>query len=209
MIYSVHGDLIYLDPLTSVAVVECGGVGYKLACSTHTLAKLPQNPSDDKEVRLFTYMQVREDSVELFGFSSKEEVDMFKLLISVSGVGPKAGISLLSQFTPDKLAFAVTTEDTRAISQTPGIGAKTAARIVLELKDKFAKEFAEVTKEVVIANTRVTNTKVNNTTMKDAQDALTALGYSRTQVVSVLSRIDMSKDIEEVIRIALSMLLNQ
>ena len=209
MIYSLSGELIYSDALSSTAVIECAGVGYKLTVTSNTLTKLPLDAGG--KVRLYTHMQVREDAVELFGFYQKDELDMFRLLISVSGVGPKAAMSVLSMFTPDKLAFVVASEDTKAISKAPGVGAKTAARIVLELKDKLAKAFSTVASEAILSSGKSTKLPqaIGGSKMKDAQEALAVLGYSRTEIVSALSKIDMTKDLEEIIRTALASLLNQ
>ena len=140
MIYSLNGGLIHLDALTSSAVIECGGVGYKVTVTSGTLARLPSVMEPPHKVRIFTHMQVREDAVELYGFATEEELTMFKMLITVSGVGPKAAISILSLFTPQKLALAIAEEDAKAISKAPNVGAKTAGRIILDLKSKLAKE---------------------------------------------------------------------
>jgi len=209
MIYSLNGELVYSDALSSTAVIECAGVGYKLTVTSNTMTRLPLDGAN-KNIRLLTHMQVREDAVELYGFYSKEELDMFRLLISVSGVGPKAAMSILSLFTPDKLALAVASEDTKAISRAPGVGGKTAARVVLELKDKLAKEFGSIVSDSVTNSPKhAAAVPVAGNKMKDAQEALTVLGYSRSEIVSVLSKIDMSKDLEEIIRLALAALLRQ
>ena len=128
---------------TELAVVECGGVGY--ACRT-TLSTLSQLQAVGNDVMLYTYLHVREDNIELFGFASQQELNCFKMLISVSGVGPKAALSILSDVTPEKFALLVASEDSKTLTRTKGIGAKTAQRIVLELKDKIVKENQEVDK---------------------------------------------------------------
>lgn len=140
MIYTLRGLLTEADVTGSAIVIECAGVGYRLTATANTIASLPSlryGPDGDvneyDEIKVYTYMAVKEDGVELFGFKDKEELDTFKLLISVQGVGPKAAMSILSLFTPGKLAFVVASEDTKSISRAPGVGAKTAARIVLEL----------------------------------------------------------------------------
>ena len=137
MFYYISGKLAILD--MTFAVVDAGGVGYKLTISQNTYASLPHTPDKTADVKLYTYMAVREDGVELFGFGSSDELDAFKLLITVSGVGPKAAIAILSQLTPQKLTLAICSDDKKAIAQANGIGPKTAARIVLELKDKLKK----------------------------------------------------------------------
>ena len=135
MIYSVKGELIHKD--LSLAVIECGGVGY--ACRT-TYSTLSQIGSVGNNVTLLTYLYVREDNVELFGFLTSQELNCFKMLISVSGVGPKVALAILSDISPEKFAMTIATGDAKAITRTKGVGPKLAQRIVLELKDKIAKE---------------------------------------------------------------------
>ena len=139
MFYYIKGKLAHLDP--TYAVVDAGGVGYKLTISASTHSQMPphRSVSEAPEVTLYSYMAVREDGIELFGFATEEELDSFKMLITVSGVGPKAAISILSLLSPQKLALAICTDDKKTISKANGIGPKTAARIVLELKDKLKK----------------------------------------------------------------------
>ena len=140
MIYCLTGELIFLDALNYTAVIDCAGVGYKVTVTANTLTKL--SPLTDKEVRVYTHMQISEaNGVELFGFFATDELEAFKLLITVSGIGPKGAVAVLSAMDPMQLSLAIAAEDSRAISRAQGIGAKTAARIVLELKDKFAKVF--------------------------------------------------------------------
>ena len=136
MFYYLNGELALRD--INTCVIDCGGVGYKLTISTITSESLASKLG--QKVKLYTHLAVREDGVEMFGFGSNEERHTFNLLTAVSGIGPKAAMSILSVMTPDRLAMAVCTEDIKSISKAPNIGAKTAARIVLELKDKIAKE---------------------------------------------------------------------
>ena len=133
MIYSVRGKLIHTE--NSAAVVECGGVGYLCQTTMNTLKTLKLN----SEVTLYTYLNVREDAVDLFGFATQNELATFKTLISVSGVGPKAGLSVLSELTAEQVAMAIATDDIKTITRAQGIGKKIAQRIILELKDKLAK----------------------------------------------------------------------
>ena len=121
MIYCLSGELLFTDAVASTAVIDCCGVGYKVTVTSNTLRKLPMNPEKPPRIRLLTYMQVREDGVDLFGFYTAEELDMFKMLISVSGVGPKAAVSILSLMTPEKLSLSIATEDVKAISKAPGV----------------------------------------------------------------------------------------
>ena len=143
MFYYIEGKLAHLD--YGFAVIDANGVGYKLTITQTTYEAMPPHLSVSEApiVRLYSYMAVREDGIELFGFATESELEAFKLLITVSGVGPKAAIAILSVFSPDKLFITIMNEDTKAIAKANGIGAKTAARIVLELKDKISKSYSE------------------------------------------------------------------
>ena len=132
MIYSLDGTLTYFDQ--NFAVVSCGGVGFK--CFT-TLTTLQSLPGMGKPVQLFTYLSVREDALDLYGFATTAELDCFKLLISVNGVGPKAALAILSELSADRLAVCIAGGDAKSLTRAPGIGKKIAERIVLELKDKM------------------------------------------------------------------------
>lgn len=200
MFYYISGILAHRE--AGLAVIDCGGVGYKLTISQNTLSELDRTASRTDKVKLFTHMAVREDDVELFGFYTEEELSTFKLLLTVSGVGPKAAMGVLSAFTPEGLARAVTTEDTKAISRANGIGAKGAARIVLELKDKLS--YVDSGDTVIAAKPSTSVTK-SNSKLTEASEALTALGYSRAEVNSVLSKINTEKmESGDIIRAALA-----
>ena len=207
MFYYISGKLAHLDP--TFAVVDAGGVGYKLSISGSTHAAMPHHltVSEPPTVKLYSYMAVREDGVELFGFASEEELSSFKLLITVSGVGPKAALSILTQLTPQKLAIAICTEDKKAIAKANGIGPKTAARIVLELKDKL-KQQAVFEGDEAISLDEATDLGGSSSKRKDAEDALAVLGYSRSEASSVLRTIDtQSLELDEIIRQALKKLM--
>lgn len=207
MFYYISGKLAHLDP--TFAVVDAGGVGYKLTISGSTHAAMPHRltVSEPPEVKLYSYMAVREDGVELFGFASEEELSSFKLLITVSGVGPKAALSILTQLTPQKLAIAICTEDKKAIAKANGIGPKTAARIVLELKDKLKQQTVFEGDEAISLD-EATDLGGSSGKRKDAEDALTVLGYSRSEASSVLRTIDtQSLELDEIIRQALKKLM--
>lgn len=207
MFYYIKGKLALLDP--SFAVIDAGGVGYKLSISYTTYSLLSKNASADGDgsTTLYTYMSVREDGVELFGFATAEELDTYKLLITVSGVGPKAAIAILSQMTPQKLVVAICSEDKKAISQANGIGPKTAARIILELKDKLAKSQISVDASAFDTLTATDSATVGSK-LSDAQEALMALGYSRNEAYNVLKSIDTaSLEIDEIIRLALKKIM--
>ena len=207
MFYYISGKLALLD--LSYAVIDACGVGYKLTISQTTYSSLPHNQKDMAEkVTLYTHMAVREDGIELYGFHSSEELDAFKLLISVSGVGPKAAIAILSQLTPQKLSLAICADDKKAIAAANGIGPKTAARIILELKDKISKaSFSDEGTDDLMSSSASTSA-VSSNKLADAQDALMALGYSRNEAYSVLKTIDVSNlEIDEIIRLALKKIM--
>ena len=200
MFYHFRGELVYTD--STIAVVDCGGVGYKLSISLNTYNEI--SDCVGQEIKLFSHLQVREDAMELYGFCSHEELECFKLLISVSGVGPKAAMSILSIFTPDRFSFAVCTEDARALAKASGVGTKTAARIVLELKDKISKDSVSGTPEKLTSslNTSV-STPQKSTKLSEAADALTVLGYNRSEILDVLRTVSPDLELEEMITQAL------
>ena len=205
MFYYISGRLAHLD--MNYAVVDAGGVGYKLTISQTTYSNLPHRAESEeaKRVTLYTYMAVREDGVELFGFSTKTELDAFKLLISVSGIGPKAAMSILTLLTPEKFALAVCTDDKKTISKANGIGPKTAARIILELKDKLMKEHGDAG----VSALPVSSPAAKSTgKLQEATDALLVLGYSRAEALAALKDIDTSAiELEEIIRLSLKKLM--
>ena len=201
MFYYLNGNLAYKD-LTS-CVIDCGGVGYKLTISQITSDSLSSKL--DKEVRLFTHLAVREDGVELFGFGSDEERECFNRLTSVSGIGPKVAMSILSTMTPEKLAIAITTEDVKLIAKTPGIGAKTAARIVLELRDKISKDMLSISAEALKLSSPAT-VSASSPNLSEAMEALTVLGYDEPSITRALAGIDPKSDVGDIIRLALKKL---
>ncbi len=203
MFYYISGKLAYSNPNT--AVIDAGGVGYKMTISENTFNALPRLNSDGY-AKLYTYMAVREDDVELFGFVSEAELSTFKMLLTVSGVGPKAAISILSLLTPEKFALAVCTEDRKMIAKANGIGPKTAARIILELKDKMLKN-TDIA-DVATAGYESISIPTNSGKLSEAQDALMVLGYSRSEALNVLKSIDtQSLELEDIIKKALKLLI--
>ena len=200
MIYHLNGTLELCEE--GSCVIDCGGVGYKLFVSDNTYTAIVGHVG--KSMKLLTYLQVREDAVELYGFKTNDELSAFKLLITVSGVGPKAAMSILSLLTPDKLSMAICGEDTKTIAKANGIGVKTAARVVLELKDKIAKQvFAS-------SDTGYTQAPVSigkGSNLSEALDALVVLGYSKAEAQRALMGIDPTLDVTKIIPLALSKLL--
>ena len=200
MFYYLNGTLEYRE--ANLCVIDCGGVGYKLTTSLITSELLSEMVG--KKVKLFTHLAVREDGIELFGFESNEEKECFNNLISVSGVGPKAAMSILSIMTPDNFALAVCTEDAKAISKAQGIGGKTAARIILELKDKINMDMGSVS--VKIGAKAIPSPQTFGGNLKEAGEALMVLGYDKTTVSNCLSGMDPRTDVGELVRLALKKL---
>ena len=207
MFHYIKGTLALL--LSDTAVLDVGGVGYKLTISGTTYDAMPPNRStkEPPTVLLYTYMAVREDGIELYGFATEAELASFRLLISVSGVGPKAAMAILSLLTPEKFALAVCTDDKKTISKANGIGPKTAARIILELKDKLMKEHAGEDLSAVSAPSPVSVGGARGR-LAEATDALMVLGYSRTEALAALKDIETDKiELEEIIRLCLKKLM--
>lgn len=209
MFYYLKGALAKLD--INFAVIDCAGVGYKLTISgtSHETLGRKLAEGSEPEVKLYTHLAVREDDVELFGFATETELSTFRMLISVSGVGPKAAMAILSILTPEKFALAACTNDTKAISKASGVGAKTAARIVLELHDKLQKQM-DVIPQVELLDTAngAVGTGINKGKLAEAQDALMVLGYSRSEASSALKNIDATGfDLEGIIKAALKNLM--
>lgn len=204
MFYYISGKLALATPTT--AVIDAGGVGYKLTISENTYNSLPPRHAEIPTAKLYTYMAVREDDVELFGFANEAELSSFKLLLTVSGVGPKAAISILSLLTPEKFALAVCTEDKKTIAKANNIGPKTAARIILELKDKLSKTTA--LDAAANASIESVSPMTNTGKLAEAQDALLVLGYSRAEALNALKNIDtQTLELEEIIKRALKQLM--
>lgn len=202
MIYHLNGTLELCEP--SFCVIDCTGVGYKLSITENTYGSIVGHVGE--KMKLLTHLQVREDDVELYGFKTNDELSAFKLLITVSGVGPKAAIAILSLMTPDRLASAICTEDSKAIAKANGIGPKTAARVVLELKDKMAKQvFAN---NVGVGTTSAPTLNIGSSSnLSEALDALIVLGYSKQDAQRALVGIDPNLDVTKIIPLALNKLM--
>lgn len=204
MFYYIKGELVAADQ--NYAVLDVCGVGYKLTISANTRSSLPpfRSVKEPPLVLLYTHFAVREDDVELFGFSTEEELKTFRTLTNVSGIGPKAAMSILSTLTPQKLALAVSSEDKRAIAAANGIGAKTAARVILELKDKMSfisdSDVGEAFKEQAEEPTAAKGS------LSEAAAALTALGYSKAEIAGALKDADPTMSVDLIIKQALKKL---
>lgn len=191
MIYSLQGELTHWE--AGLAVIECGGVGYACRTTMNTISKI----RDRDKVRLFTYMHVTENSLDLFGFADSAELASFRQLISVSGVGPKAALSILSDITPSKLALCIATGDSKTLTRSPGIGAKIAQRIVMELKDKVAKEQKFTSSELAAVPISGGNA------LTEAMTALQTLGFNPAQCGAALAGADPDAGVEELIKYGL------
>lgn len=203
MIAYVRGTLEYVEPETSLVVLECGGIGYNILVPGKEFSLLPGR---GQEVRLHTFLQVREDAMQLFGFLSREDLKFFRLLIGVNGIGPKAALGILSVFGADELRFAILADDAKTISRAPGIGAKTARKLILELKDKISLEdvfeqrpSTESAEEAGAAKT------AGGGSAEEAVQALVALGYSGTDALKAVRRVEGAQemDVEEILKAAL------
>lgn len=196
MFYSLTGKIIYKDEQT--VAISCGGVGFKCFTTRNSLAKLSLQSGD---VTVFTHLNVREDALDLFGFATNDELDAFKLLITVSGVGPKAALAILSELSPDAFAVAVASGDTKAITAANGVGPKLAQRVIMELKDKIANVSFISEESSSVSNAVNTANSMGNTS--EAIAALTALGYSQTEASVAVSKLSPNLSVEELIKGAL------
>lgn len=196
MFYSLTGKIIYKDEQT--VAISCGGVGFKCFTTRNSLSALSLSSGD---VTVFTHLNVREDALDLFGFATADELEAFKLLISVSGVGPKAALAILSELNPDAFAVAVASGDAKAITAANGVGPKLAQRVIMELKDKIANvSFISEESSSVSASVGAVNSMSNTS---EAVAALTALGYSQTEASVAVSKLSPTLSVEELIKGAL------
>ena len=196
MYYYVFGQVAHVEPY--LAVIDCGGVGYACRTTTHTLSQIKKG---DK-AKLFTYLAVKEDAMDLYGFFSQEELKLFQQLISVSGVGPKAALAILSSSTPANLAMSIITGDEKALTSAPGVGKKIAQRVILELKDKLAKGQTISASGESISRDAVTIIPQNK--LSEASAALAVLGYSQAEINIALKGVDIDgQPLEQIIRLAL------
>ena len=198
MVSYVRGELVAIEE--EKVIIDVNGVGFGIFMPAQSMNYLPMI---GEEVRLHTYMNVREDAIQLFGFLTKDDLKVFKLLIGVSGIGPKGGLSILSQLSPDDLRFAVMANDAKAIAKAPGIGKKTAEKLIIELKDKLSIE--DVLNKVDDGETVVTASGASNEIQAEAVQALVALGYGNTESMKAVKKVQMDEDttVEEVLKLAL------
>ncbi|MCI9273558.1 MAG: Holliday junction branch migration protein RuvA [Clostridiales bacterium] len=193
MFYSLKGNLIHTEP--GVAVIECAGMGFKCLTTMSTQRALPPLGS---QTLLYTHMNVREDAVDLFGFATQGELNCFKMLTSVTGVGPKVGLAILSELQSEQVALAIASGDSKTLTRAAGVGNKLAQRIILELKDKLkgmSGNGAAVSQVVGVASA------AGN--VSEAINALSVLGYTPSDVAPVVAKLDSSLPVEELIRLSL------
>lgn len=197
MIYNISGTLTYVGD--QFLVVECSGIGFKCFSSLSTLKSVGRT---GEKINLFTYLSVKEDALDLFGFATEEELSFFKLLITVSGVGPKAAVAVLSELEPSRLALAIASGDVKSITRANGVGKKTAERIVLELKDKVANVASSSDMQSVASAAAV----VEESAAGEAVAALVALGFNKSDAAVVVGAMDKSLSADEMIRLGLRQL---
>lgn len=200
MISYIKGKIADIEQ--DLVVVESNNIGYNIKIASATAANLP---SVGENVKIYTYMAVREDDISLYGFITKDDLNIFKLLIGVNGIGPKGALGVMSALTADDIRFAVLSDDIKAISKAPGIGTKTAQRLIIELKDKLSLEDAF---EQKLENNQAKATiagNPSNDAKNEAIMALTALGYSNSEAIRAVKDIDITQDMdsEAILKMAL------
>lgn len=202
MISYIKGTLAHLEPEESLVVVETGGIGYGILISGKDLDLLPGH---GEEIRLYTYLQVKEDGLQLYGFLTREDQKLFKMLLSVSGIGPKGALGILTALSADDLRFAVLADDAKAISKAPGIGHKTAQKLILELKDKLKLEDAFEVKLAKADLGRKSDLSGLTKAKNEAVEALTALGYSSADALKAVRQTELTEEmsVEEILKAAL------
>ena len=201
MISYIRGELIAIEE--EKVIVDVNGVGFGIYMPGQAMSLLP---SVGETVKLHTYMNVREDAMQLFGFLTRDDLSVFKLVIGVSGIGPKGGLSILSQLSPDELRFAVMSHDVKAISAAQGIGKKTAEKLIIELKDKLNIE--DVLGKVSDVSPKMVADPANQV-QAEAVQALVALGYGNSEALKAVKKVDVDKDttVEEVLKLALKYIM--
>ena len=195
MFYSLTGKIVYSD--TSSVALDCSGVAFRCSVTLNTLKTLGRI---GETATLYTYLSVREDALELFGFADVQEMEFFKLLIGVSGVGPKAAISILSQHTPNALALSIAAGDVKSITRAPGVGAKIAQRVIMELKDKMAKLAPSNVGTEDFSGVQQVSMGGN---ISEAVSALAALGFSAADAAKALTGEDPNARVEDLVKLGL------
>lgn len=190
MIYSVKGEVTHIAQ--NLVVVECGGVGYACRATSSAVSRAELG----KELKLFTYLNIREDAAELYGFADESELNCFKMLISVSGVGCKVAIAILSTINPQEFALAVVNDDSKKITKVPGIGPKLASRIVLELKDKLKKDNSLTDTQIP----QIRLSAMGSNAFSEALTALMVLGFTNTQAQSALEGLSPELTVQELVK---------
>ncbi len=200
MISYIKGELVSFEK--DKVIVDVGGVGFGIYMPAQAMGRLP---GVGKEVKLHTYLNVKEDAMQLFGFPTRDALELFKLLIGVNGIGPKGGLSILSQLSPDDLRFAVLSKDVKAISSAPGIGKKTAEKLILELKDKL--QIGDVMEGQSSGGDA--SSMLGQEAASDAVNALTALGYGSTEALRAVRQVEIEENatVEEILKAALKFLI--
>lgn len=203
MISYIKGELV--EVFEEGVVVESGGIGYEIKMPLSSISNLPRTKND---IKIYTYLHVREDAIGLFGFLTRDDLKTFKLLITVNGIGPKGALGILSAITPDNLRFAIMSDDAKTIAKAPGIGSKTASKLILELKDKFKLE--DVFEQSFInSNNDVGESGITAGSLYDLKkeviDALVVLGYSGTDAAKVISKVEIKEGMtsEQVLKLCL------
>ena len=201
MISYIRGELIAIEE--EKVIVDVNGVGFGIFMPGQAMNMLP---TIGEEVKLHTYMNVREDALQLFGFLTRDDLNVFKLVIGVSGIGPKGGLSILSHLSPDDLRFAVMSHDVKAISGAPGIGKKTAEKLIIELKDKLSIE--DVLERAADTSSHVA-TNVTNQIQSEAVQALVALGYGNAEALKAVKKVEVNEDttVEDVLKLSLKYIM--
>ena len=205
MISYIRGELCDIEE--QKAIVDVNGVGYGIYMPQQALSLLPPM---GQQVKIHTYLNIREDAMQLFGFLTKEDLNVFRLLIGVNGIGPKAGLNILSCLSPDELRFAVLSGDAKAISATPGIGKKTAEKLILELKDKLnIEDMLEHAAQGGDSEDLASGTDTASNTMQaEAVQALTALGYGSAESLRAVKKSSPEcSSVEDILKEALKFLL--
>lgn len=200
MFYYINGTVTVME--ANLAVLDCGGVGYACHTTNYTLAQLQLG----KQQKLFTYCNIKEDAFDIFGFSTKEELNCFNRLISVSGIGPKVALAILSAVTPGQFTLAVVTGDEKTLTMAQGVGKRMAQRIILELKDKLTGELPDYQSGGVTVPVQT----MGSSKVSEASAALATLGYSQSEIAAALKGVDVEKlSVEEIVRAGLRAMVMQ